>query len=220
MCHNKYTFDTTSSTCIEVVGKIDGCWYYNKSSSGDVQCDLCYTDYIQAFDKKTCTKVTDAMKCGTFCTTCYQTISGTDPGSAGENSQCSLCDNGYISTSTNTIDCVIKTDPDSNLFSFIENCQYMHANSSECYYCEEKYSFEWNSVGSVLTGAAGNNCVSNNGKLNFCWQFSNDKGTGCETCFIGYIMLNEKTCIALSNISYNKIVALVVMLIVLWKVFD
>jgi len=109
----------------------------------------------------------------------------------------------------------------------------MHANSSECYYCEEKYSFEWNSVGSVLTGkiiiwlicliilgAAGNNCVSNNGKLNFCWQFSNDKGTGCETCFIGYIMLNEKTCIALSNISYNKIVALVVMLIVLWKVFD
>jgi len=96
----------------------------------------------------------------------------------------------------------------------------MHANSSECYYCEDKYSFEWNSVGTVLVGASGNNCVSNNGKLNFCWQFANAKGTGCETCFIGYIMLNEKTCVALSKVFYNKIVGLVVMALVLWKVFE
>ena len=86
----------------------------------------------------------------------------------------------------------------------------MIGNSEKCYYCKDGYSFTWNTTDSLQE------CTSNDGKLNFCWKFSNEKGSGCDSCYLGYIMLNEQTCVAYSNWGFALGVITIIFCLIMW----
>jgi len=156
-CHNKYYYDSGKCNAVS----IPGCWVHEYSAGS--KCKVCMKDYILSFDKATCTKV-GTSKCGTDCVTCHQSADGVAVGTDGTGSTCMLCDNLYVSKVADSINCYKKVTGDTLYRTFVDNCQHMIGNTSECFYCEDKYSFDWNKGGTTWPGSSGTQCGSNNGK--------------------------------------------------------
>lgn len=112
----------------------------------------------------------------------------------------------YVNVKATTSTCEAYTTNNSALvYTEVPKCKYMKGGSDECFLCEDKYSFSWNTNNKE--------CTSNDGKLQICWKFSNEIGSGCDKCYIGYIMINEITCKAASNLMIGMgLVSLIVMI--------
>lgn len=211
-CHRGYYWDSSVTSCTLATSLITNCWIYTYDSSV-VKCEFCEIGYWRSFDSLTCTKTDTTIACGNNCGTCYQTTDGTAITADGTNSSCDLCDYNsveeegrYVNVKATTSTCEAYTTNNSALvYTEVPKCKYMKGGSDECFLCEDKYSFSWNTNNKE--------CTSNDGKLQICWKFSNEIGSGCDKCYIGYIMINEITCKAASNLMIGMgLVSLIVMI--------